>query len=289
MSTTEIAVYWGAIVMFVIATVMIFAGLVWKKQSWVDRASRVAFIGLIAQCVAVGLRWGAAGHFPYIEDYENILVGSTVMIAAYLLIVWRNRSLSLVGAVVLPVVLVTMGYGLTQATPPGPVTPPYQSFWLAVHVTFAWITYAAYSTVAGLALALILRVRAEKLGKESSGVPSWVPPSDQIDDISLKIVAFGFLNNAVMIASGAIWAHRLWGAYWSWDPVETWSLLTWLAYGFYMHARLTLGWRGVRLAALALFALFGVLMTFWGVQLAPTSYHLFRDIGSGMIDSSRPM
>jgi cytochrome c-type biogenesis protein CcsB len=277
-----------AIATYGLATLVIFSGVAFGRKPWLERAHLIAAAGLLAHAVAVVARWAASGHFPYIEAYENVLVGSFAMTVVYVALVVARRDLALTGALVLPVVLLTMGYGLTQAGEPGPVTPPYQSAWLIIHVTFAWVTYAAYSAVAGLALAVLVRRRAERHGREASGVPAWVPPSQQIDELSLKLVAFGFLNNAVMIASGAIWAYRLWGSYWSWDPVETWSLLTWLAYGFYMHARLTLGWRGERLAWVAIFALFGVLMMFWGVQLAPTSYHLFKDIGGTMMQS-RPM
>jgi len=288
-SSIEAIFFWLSIGFYVAATVAIFAGTIWRREQWVRNSLILSAAGLVAQAGSIAVRWYEAGHFPYIKAYENVLVGAFVMVAAYVAIAYWRKSLAFIGVLVLPVVLLTLGYGYTQAEAAGPVTPPYQSFWLVVHVTFAWITYAAYSVVAGLAVALLMRQRAERKGTEKTGVPSWVPPSDQIDELSLKLVAFGFLNNAVMIASGAIWAYRLWGSYWSWDPVETWSLLTWLAYGFYLHARLTLGWKGARLAWVALFALFGVLMTFWGVQLAPTSYHLFRDLGNGMIGASRPM
>ncbi len=289
MTQAEAWAYWIAIALLLGATVSIFAGLVWGRRDWVERSRYLAVAGLVAQGVAIAVRWNVSGHFPYIASYENVLVGAFVMVLGWILLTVKLPQFTMTGALVLPVVLLTMGYGVTQAGPAGPVTPPYQSMWLVVHVTFAWITYACYSIVAGLALAVLVRARAERRGIEARGVPSWIPPSERIDDISLKLVAFGFLNNAVMIASGAIWAYRLWGSYWSWDPVETWSLLTWLAYGLYMHARLTLGWRGPRLAWIAMFALFGVLMMFWGVQLAPTSYHLFRDLGNGMMGTSRPM
>lgn len=284
-SITEVAAVWAAIVIYVIGTVLMFAGLVFKNRRLVELAVLAAYAGLVAQAVAIGARWAASGHFPYIEDYENVLVGTFAMVLAYVILARLRKGLEVAGALVLPVVLLTLGYGLTQIAPASPVTPAYQSGWLAVHVTFAWITYALYSAVAGLAIVYLIRARAEKQGREAKGIPAWVPPSSDIDDLSLKLVALGFLNNGVMIASGAIWAYRLWGSYWSWDPVETWSLLTWLTYGLYMHARLTLGWRGARLAYLALFALFGVLMTFWGVQLAPSSYHLFRQMGSSLTQS----
>jgi ABC-type transport system involved in cytochrome c biogenesis permease subunit len=80
-----------------------------------------------------------------------------------------------------------------------------------------------------------------------------------------------------MIAAGSIWAKNLWGSYWSWDPVETWSLLSWLVYGVALHLRVTMGWRGRKLAWLLVFAIIGVLVSFWGVNLIMEgSLHVFN-------------
>lgn len=286
----EMAAYWVGILCVAAASILATFGLIWRREKSLVRAWWAGLAGSVALAAAIGIRWVGAGHFPYITPYENVLVGAFSMVVGYLLISLRWTNLRVAGALVLPVTLLSLGFGLTQDITRGPLTPPFQSSWLVIHVTFAWVTYSAYTVVAGFALALLLRERARRKGTEAK-LPSWIPEGERLDDLSLKLVAFGFLNNGVMIASGAIWAYRLWGKYWSWDPVETWSLLTWLAYGLYLHARLTLGWRGKRLAWLALFALFGVMMTFWGVQLAPTSYHLFKNIGSGKLGTttSRPL
>lgn len=297
MTGAEVTLYWVSVAVLAAASVAVFAGLVWRRQDWLDRGWLIAAAAAGVEAATIGVRWWSSGHFPYIAEYENVLVGAFVMVLSYLVLTWRLRDLRMIGVLILPVVLISQGYGYANVSVPGPVTPPYQSLWLVIHVTFAWITYAAYSVVAGLAVALLVRQRAERRGTEARGVPSWVPATERIDEISMQVVAFGFLNNAIMIASGSIWAFRLWGSYWSWDPVETWSLLTWLAYGFYLHAHITLKWRGTKLAVLALFSLFGVMMTFWGVQLIPNAVtlwgielipktsHLFLDMSG---TSSRP-
>lgn len=287
MSPLEIISFWVAVGLYSLGAIAIIGASTFRRPALEKTALAATAVGLAAHAMAIVVRWSSAGHFPYIEDYENVLVGAFVMVLAYLVIALRYRGTAAAGVLILPVTLLTCGYGITQAGPAGPVTPPYQSGWLIVHVTFAWITYAAYSTVAGLATVYLIRRRAERGGREDQ-LPSWFPSAERIEGLSLPLVAFGFLNNAIMIASGSIWAYRLWGSYWSWDPVETWSLLTWLGYGFYLHAKLTLKWNQARLAWLALFCLFGILMVFWGVQLVPTSYHLFRNIGSTMPRLSRP-
>ena len=99
----------------------------------------------------------------------------------------------------------------------------------------------------------------------------------RLDELMFRSTAFGFITDTVMIAAGSIWAKDLWGSYWSWDPVETWSLLSWLVYGVSLHLRITLGWRGRRLAWLLVFAIIGVLISFWGVNLVMEgSAHVFN-------------
>ena len=100
---------------------------------------------------------------------------------------------------------------------------------------------------------------------------------DRLDELMFRSTVFGFITDAIMIAAGSIWAKSLWGSYWSWDPVETWSLLSWLIYGLALHLRITMGWRGRKLAWLLVFAIIGVLVSFWGVNLVMEgSLHVFN-------------
>lgn len=283
--TIENALYWIAVVLYAAGVLTIVAALVFKVE-WASRSSWwLTVAAFAAHSSAIATRWVASGRLPYVQEYENILMGTWVVTVAYLLVGLKWRTLRSTGVGVLPFVLLSLGVGATMPSAVTPVTAPYRSIWLGVHVAFAWATYAAYAVCAALAVLELLK------GQPESKRAAWldkVPDDDVLRERTMRFVGYGFLVNGVMIASGAIWAHDLWGAYWQWDPVETWSLLTWLAYGLYLHAWFTLGWRDKRLAWLALFALFGVLMTFWGVQLLPSSYHLLRDIGATMDQVGRP-
>lgn len=274
----EALAFWVGLILYAVATVGITAGFAFAKQSWTNASFWVATAGFAAETIAIVTRIIDSGRLPYIGQFENALAGTWVIAGCYVaLAIWRP-SLRAAGVVVLPFVILTLGYGLTQPTVAGPVTPPYKSIWLVVHVLFAWFTYAAYTSAAALATIELIKTKNNP-PRETS--PIWKTPDvDTLQDLTLRLVGFGFIVNAAMIASGAIWAYELWGAYWRWDPVETWSLITWLAYALYLHLRLTLGWRGKRLAWVAVASLFGVMMAFWGVQLLPNAtFHLFQDIG----------
>ena len=282
--TLETASFWFGAVAYALATLAVTFGLVFRKPRAAEAAFWITVAGFAAHTVSIASRWITSGRLPYVQDYENALSGAWAIVLVYLLVTWRRPGLRPMGVAVLPFVIITLGYGLTLPLEPGPATPAYKSVWLVIHILFAWATFSAYVSCGALSVVELLKTG--KRGPREGSLLERTPDVPRIQDLTYRLVGFGFLVNAAMIASGAIWGYELWGSYWRWDPVETWSLFTWLAYAFYLHARLTLGWRGRRLAWIAIGAIFGVFMAFWGVQLFPTSYHLFRDLGGSALDSS---
>jgi cytochrome c-type biogenesis protein CcsB len=109
-----------------------------------------------------------------------------------------------------------------------------------------------------------------------------LPSLDVLDEINYRCLSFGFPLLTVAIITGAIWAETAWGTYWSWDPKETWSLITWFIYAALLHGRLTTGWRGRRAAVLAIVGFFVLLFTFLGVNLLPSeSQHSYQRLLGG--------
>ena len=145
-----------------------------------------------------------------------------------------------------------------------PLSPPYKSNWLWLHILFAWVAYGAFCVAAGLALVYLLKMR--KTDKESE--PAFyerLPALGVLEDLILKLIIFGFIALTVQIGAGALWAYSLWGRYWGWDPIETWSLITWLIYGIYIHLAVTLGWNGKKMAWLAIASLLSLFITYGGI------------------------
>lgn len=277
----ESGLFWASVLLYAVATLVLAGGFAFRRPKWEDVAFATTCAGFAAQTASIAVRAAGAGRLPYVEHYENLMAGVWFMVAAYIGIgAWR-RDLRSIGGLILPAALLTLGYAMTFDRGIGAESPSTKSVWLGVHVLFAWFTYASYTACAGLAMIELLKGR--KKGVRPGALLERAPEVPRLQEIAFRLVALGFLVNGVMIASGGIWAYELWGSYWRWDPVETWSLATWLAFGFYMHAYLTLGWRGKRLAWLALVSLFGVMMMFWGVQVLPSllgsRYHLFENLG----------
>jgi cytochrome c-type biogenesis protein CcsB len=147
-----------------------------------------------------------------------------------------------------------------------PLMPALKSNWLLIHVVTAFLGYAAFALAFGVAILYLVQ---ERRPRES------LPPPTQLDRLIYRAAVLGFLLLTLGILTGAVWAETAWGRYWSWDPKETWSLITWLIYATLLHARLLKGWQGRRIAWLAVLGFLAVLFTYFGVSFLLTGLHSY--------------
>jgi cytochrome c-type biogenesis protein CcsB len=145
------------------------------------------------------------------------------------------------------------------------LNPALQSFWLPVHVILLFLGDGAFALAAAAAVMYLIQERQLKR-KRLSGWFHRLPNLDLLDELNYRCLTIGFPLLTVGIITGSLWAQQAWGTYWSWDPKETWSLITWLLYAALLHGRLTVGWRGRRAAVWALVGFASVLFTFLGVN-----------------------
>jgi cytochrome c-type biogenesis protein CcsB len=273
--TFEIIFMWIALTFYVAAIVMFTVGVIFMKDKTTRRAVYVTAAGLVPQLVALGVRWARLGHGPYIGYYEvaNALTLCTVVL--FVIAAWRNPRLNATGIGIMPVAVLLLGGAMLASKADFPITAGLASYWLFIHVAFANLSFAAFAASFGLAIAFLVRQRsgagkwAQRFGK--------LPPQDVLEASISRFVLAGFLLWGVMIVSGAIWANESWGRYWSWDPIETWSLVVWLIYAIYLHLRFTLRWSGERLAWFAILAMPVTLFCLIGI---PT---VFKTIHGGYI------
>jgi len=107
-------------------------------------------------------------------------------------------------------------------------------------------------------------------------IQSFSITADMLDDLTYRLIAIGFPVFTIGgLIFGAIWADQAWGRYWSWDPKETWSLIIWFVYAFYLHARQMLGWRGNRIAFIAVVGFAVTMFTYLGVNLLLSGLHSY--------------
>jgi len=268
MSSAFGILFWTCLVIYALVVAAQIFGQVFRKPRWVAAAPWAVAAGWALHTLLVAWRWIETGHVPTIGNFENALAGSWFIVAMTLWAGWRRRY-PLLAAGALPFALIILGGGALSDTSAQPMVAALQSFWLYIHIFFAWLAYGAYTVACGAGIVYLVKSRPDKETGESELA--------SLDELMFRATVFGFITDAVMIAAGSIWARSLWGSYWSWDPVETWSLLSWLVYGVSLHLRITLGWRGRRLAWLLVFAIVGVLVSFWGVNVMMAgSSHIFN-------------
>ena len=258
---------WAALTLYAAATAMYAIGVTFSKETLTSRALYASSAGLAFQLGSLAFRWARLGHGPYLGFYEvaNSLV--LFVVAFFVIVAWRNRRLAGVGMGVMPIALLLLGGAMLASKDVVPMTAKYDSYWLFIHVAFANLAFAAFALSFGCAIVYVVRQRS-KGGKWVERF-SKLPVQEVLENLTVRFVLVGFLFWAIMIATGAIWANEAWGSYWSWDPIETWSLIVWIIYAVYLHVRFTLKWHGERLVwfaiiamPLALFALIGIPLAF---------------------------
>jgi cytochrome c-type biogenesis protein CcsB len=237
----------------------------------------VTVLAAVVNLAGIITRGIAANRAPWGNMYEFITTAAVVVACLYFVGVWKSG----VRWLGLPVTLICAVLNGLAATvfyvAVAPLVPALHSVWFMIHILAAIISGAAFSVGGVAAILYLIVARAERKGIVK-GYLAMLPGSDAIDRISYRVLAFAFPLWTFTIAAGAIWAEYAWGRYWGWDPKETWSLVAWVVFAGYLHARATAGWRGTRAAWLAIlgFALFW--WNFIGVNLVFAGLHSYAGI-----------
>jgi cytochrome c-type biogenesis protein CcsB len=266
---------------YLFSTLLYVAIFVFKTERLGVAATVFTSIALIIQTAGLGLRWVESyqmgiGHAPLTNMYESVVFFAWTIVVLYLAIEWKFKT-RVIGTFALPFAFLAMAYAsfstdINKAITP--LVPALQSNWLIAHVVTCFIGYAAFSVAAGLGAMYLLKNHFSQEPDKGS-LLSTLPTLKVIDDIIHKTMVFGFIWLSAGIITGAIWANSAWGTYWSWDPKETWSLITWFLYAITLHARYTRGWGGTRIAWLAVFGFVSVIFTYYGVNFLLSGLHSY--------------
>jgi cytochrome c-type biogenesis protein CcsB len=268
MQQGEIILFWITVFSYLAAFCLQLIAFVMNRPRMIRLIQKIVWGALAFHTATIILRWVNGGHAPVTNSYELNLTGMWLVMVMYGVVERLGKVDHSVGLVLLPVVFIVMGYGLMSWSQATPMSPAYHSPWLGVHVVFAWLAFGCYAISTGAAVLLLTR----------NPLTRWKPalkilPQQELDVMSYRFIVLGFITHAVMLVSGAIWAKKLWGHYWSWDALETWSLIAFLFYAFYLHIRSFLGWKSVRAAWLALVGLVLMIVSYWGVSVFSPSVH----------------
>jgi cytochrome c-type biogenesis protein CcsB len=248
--------------------------------------------------LTLSIRWISEGYFPLSNLYESLIFLSWGISFIHLIIEYKTQS-RLIGAIATPLMFFLSGFSsLTLPTDMQkalPLVPSLQSNWLMMHVSMMMVSYATLilgSLLSILYLAFISFSGEKKqvvveasTGSISSNISSSIPAASvsysklsllqTVDIWSYRIIGLGFPFLTIGIISGAVWANEAWGSYWSWDPKETWALITWLVFAIYLHSRLLKGWQGKQAAILGSCGFFVIWICYLGVNFLGKGLHSY--------------
>ena len=254
--------------------------MVHGRERWSETASWLARIGFAMHSAALLLRWKSSydlgiGHAPLSNFYESLVFFSWSVLLIHLILEGRSKIRGL-GTFLMPVAFLLLAYA---SMVPGvnnriqPLIPALQSNWLTVHVLTCFLGYAFFA--AAFALGIMALLQNDNPAGGGNRLRQRIPGSEALEELLYQCALLGFIFLSLGIATGSIWAHSAWGAYWSWDPKETWSLITWIVYALMLHARAMRGWRGKRMAWLSLVGFASVLFTYLGVNYLDSLHSYF--------------
>jgi cytochrome c-type biogenesis protein CcsB len=292
--------------------VLLFAMITyWVNLSLFSDSQLLSKIGRISTTVANSIlffilcsRWIVAGYFPLSNLYESLLFLTWLLLTIYLYIETKTKS-KLIGSVLIPVTLLINGFANLTLSPEmqksSPLVPALQSNWLMMHVSMMLLSYGTLIIGSLLCILFLVISRSKEVDLKfmnDSSLPLYnimldyyeaklLAPSTEISELgklkllqsldnwSYRIIGLGFPFLTIGIISGGVWANEAWGSYWSWDPKETWALITWLVFAVYLHARITKGWEGKKTAILGSLGFFVIWICYLGVNFLGKGLHSY--------------
>jgi cytochrome c-type biogenesis protein CcsB len=265
----------------------------------------------------LSLRWINYGYFPLSNLYESLLFLVWGITFTTMILEFKTKA-SFIGSVINPISLFIIGFAelsLPESMQlPSPLVPALKSNWLLMHVTVMMLSYASLivGSLLGIFFLILTNGKTEQIVLEGNsfgrslkatklvetacykgGVANdnyiLIPEPtgrqknrlgllESIDNLSYRTISFGFPLLTIGILAGAVWANEAWGSYWSWDPKETWALITWLVFASYLHARITKSWQGRKPALIATIGFIVVWICYLGVNFLGKGLHTYGQL-----------
>jgi len=243
---------------YFLAMVFYFIEMFFRHKALPLLARVFALCAVVSLAAYTVMRWQIAGRPPFSNMFESLVLFALAIGLALLFVDLRYKVKN-VSSLVALLGLLALGYASFLDKEITPLLPALKSNWLTIHVLTCFIGYAALTV--GFVSGLVILFKKGEIAT--------------LDTVSYKIIAFGFLFLTLGIVTGAVWANYAWGTYWSWDPKETWSLITWFIYAIYLHTRFVKGWKGRKAAWLAVIGFLAMLFTYFGVNYLLSGLHSY--------------
>jgi ABC-type transport system involved in cytochrome c biogenesis permease subunit len=260
---TESTLFTIAFAFYALALVAYFAALFARRERWAGRAFVLAVAGFVFHTAALVVRTATSGHAPFTNMFESLSFLSWAVVLA-LIVFGRTSRVPRLGPYLMLIVVALVALASSPLMPKEatPLVPALQSYWLWLHVSVTLLGEAFFAVAFVASLLFLAADSEEKKGR--------------LDALAYRAVAVGFpLFTLGGLVFGMVWAYRAWGSYWSWDPKEVWSLITWFVFALYLHTRIVMGWKGRRSAWIAVAGFLAALFTYFGVNYLLAGLHSY--------------
>ncbi|MCX5909634.1 MAG: c-type cytochrome biogenesis protein CcsB [Deltaproteobacteria bacterium] len=261
------------LVIYLVGTGFSLAYLIFLKKGVSRLAVGTLAMGFGVHSLALLIRYFEAGYTPVTNWHESLSFFSWSIVGLFLLLYGKYR-VAVFAAFVAPIAALLIILASLFPKEILPLPPVLESFWLPIHVSLAFLGNALFTL--GFAAGVMYLIQEWQIKSKKIGAfYRRLPTLKVLDDLNYRCLTVGFPLLTLGIISGSVWAESAWGSYWSWDPKETWSLITWFLYAALLHARLSAGWRGRKAALLAIAGFGALLFTFFGVSFFLPGFHSY--------------
>ncbi len=263
----------AAMGVYLLAAAGYIAYIIKPVQKWAATASLwITFAGFLSHVAYFLFRWTESGRIPVTSYFEAANFLGLGIVFVFLVMEFRFKIAAL-GSFMLPLVIILMAPALILSGEIQELNPVLKSGWLGVHTSFAVLGDAAFAFAFIVAIMYVIQERQLKT-KHLGAIFHRLPSLDIMDSLGYKALTLGWPLYTIGMITGSIWANSAWGTYWSWDPKETWSLITWVIYLALLHLR-TIGWRGRKMAFLSIIGFVFVLVSFFVISRVQIGKHSF--------------
>ncbi len=263
----------GVLIAYLISALSFVIFSINKNVFLAKSAIFLAIFGFLSHTATLIFRWVISGFPPMSNLYESMSLFAWAIVLIFLILEFKFKF-QIIGTFIMPFAFLVTGYASLLDSSVKPLMPALQSYWLFIHVITCFLSYACFACAFFLGIMYLMQERQVKL-KHIGKLFERLPSLDVMDKINYNMVLLGFVLLTAGILTGSIWAQQAWGNWWSWDPKETWSFITWLVYAAYLHARFNSGWRGKRAAILSIIGFISVLFTYLGVSFLLPGLHSY--------------
>ncbi len=267
------AFFFTTAIFYTLATLVYIIYLMTHRKGALWAGKNLLFAGFIVHILTIASRFFEAGHTPVTNLHESLSFFSFLIVLLFF-IFQKQYKIEVLGSFVAPFCLILLISATFLPKEIVPLSPILKSMWLPVHITLAFLGNAFFALATCVGVMYLIQERYIK-NKKLGGLYFVLPSLEILDELNYKCLTYGFPLLTLGMITGSIWAEYAWGSYWSWDPRQTWSLITWFLYAALLHGRLTIGWRGKKAAVYVIAAFTILLSSFLTISLLSLGSHAF--------------